>query len=126
DHVERRLVCPLQILEHEDGRPARCELADQRRGNGLWLSAFVHDLKELAARLLRDIDERPQRRRREERIAGAPEKTGRVVLMGAEPSQEGRLADARLAGHGNEATAMGARDVPEEVREGRGRFDTLE
>ena len=48
------------------------------------------------------------------------------MLIGAEPSQQRRLADTRLAGHGHEATATGARDVPERLRECGSRVVTFE
>src|SRR5919197_4685722 len=62
---------------------------------------------------------------REERIAGAPDQT-RVLLLGAEPSQQRRLADASLAGHGHETTATGARDVRERLRQCGDRVVTFE
>jgi hypothetical protein len=51
EHVERRFVRPVQVLEHEHGRR--------------------HDFGKLAGGDLGDVEQRPERTRSEQRLAGA-------------------------------------------------------
>ena len=96
EHVQGRLVRPVQVVEDEDGRPARLQLPDHGARHVVGLGVAVHHVVELTAGLRCDVDEGPERSRREQRVARAPEDACRRVLVVAERSHERRLADARL------------------------------
>jgi hypothetical protein len=83
----------VQILEHEHGWSPRRKLADQCRGDRVRFRRFVDNVMQLASDSLGDIDERPERPRRKQRVAFAPQNARRLALLGAEPSQQRRLAD---------------------------------
>ena len=94
--VERRLVGPVQVLEHDDGRLARAGRVEQRSGDLMRGRASVDRLGERTAELVRDVDERAERPRGGERVAGAPRHSRHTVDLGAEGPRERRLADARF------------------------------
>ena len=73
DHVERRLVRPVDVLDHDDRRPAPAQLFDERRGHGVWDRVAAKEVAQSVARLGRDVVERAERLRRQERIAHPPE-----------------------------------------------------
>jgi hypothetical protein len=66
---------------------------------------LFHEALELAPRQPGDVEQRPQRARREQRVTRAPQDGSRVRLLGAEPPKERRLADSCLASEQNQATA---------------------
>ncbi len=71
-HIERRLIGPLQILEHDQRpRAAVGQLTQQRGGDRVRLSAGTDQLDQLPADRVREIEERTQRPRRQQRLAGA-------------------------------------------------------
>ena len=49
EHVKRRLVGPMDVLENDDGRRGRCELLEQPAGNGVRLGMAFHELQEAVA-----------------------------------------------------------------------------
>jgi hypothetical protein len=69
--VERRLVRPVQVLEHEDRRRLAAELLAQGGHELVRLRAAADEACQLAAGRNGDVGERPQRTRREERLAAA-------------------------------------------------------
>jgi hypothetical protein len=95
-HIQRRVVRPVDIFEHHDRRRARLELSHQRRGNVERSRVGLHQLLELAARALGDVDEGPERTGREQRITGPPKdaRAGRAVV--AEASEQRGLAHTGL------------------------------
>jgi hypothetical protein len=100
--VERRLVGPVQILEHDDRGSAQL---GRQRGREVTRRRAVRDqLGELAAH----VDERAERPRRVERVARAPQHP-RAVL--AERAHARGLADPGLARHEHEAPAAARLDV---------------
>jgi hypothetical protein len=106
--VEGGLVGPLQVLEDEDRRRAARELAQQRAGHLVRPRVARRGVSQVAAGLLGDVDERPQRARREERVARAPkDPRGPAVLVDEAPCERG-LAGAGLAGDEHEAAARAA------------------
>ena len=100
--VERAFIRPVDILEHDDGRWAGRKLVEKRFGYLVRPSLAPHELVERAARLLRDVDERAERPRCEQRVTQAPQGT-RLYRKGVtEVPQEDRLADACLAAQEHE------------------------
>ena len=119
-HVQRGLVGPVDILEHEDGRLSRGELPADRRGDLMRPHLAATDQRfELPADDLGDLEQRSQRARREERVARAPEDAGGLLLVLTEPADERRLADARLARDEDDATARACTGRRQDVRERR-------
>ena len=95
-HVERRVVSPMHVLEHQDRRRTRLQLSHQRRGDLERPRARLDELLELAAGGRGDVDERPERPRREQSVARAPEEPGAGRRVVAEAPQQRGLADAGL------------------------------
>ena len=71
EDVERRLVGPVQVLQHDDRGSS--EFGRERGGQRARRRALGHERGELAARLLGDVDERAERARCVQRVAGAPQ-----------------------------------------------------
>ena len=107
-HVERRLVGPVQILQDDDGARPRAGLAGDHRHHLVRLRARVEEVAQLTAGLVGDVDERAERAGREQRVAGAPENP---VALGGEAAQQGRLAAAGLAAQEDEHAPAPARGV---------------
>ena len=76
--VERRLVGPVNVLEHDDSRRPLVELAQQRARDLMRLAAPPGELLERATHGLGDIEQRPQGARSEQRIASTPEDAHRT------------------------------------------------
>jgi hypothetical protein len=85
-----------------------------------------HDRLQLAAGPLGDLEKRPERTRREQRVAGAPQDPRRLAALLAEPPQEGRLADPCLTADQQHLPARAALDglqAPDERRQLGGTFE---
>ncbi len=67
----------------------------------------------------RDVEQRPERPWREERVAGAPEDSRRSRLLLAELPDEHRLPHSRLAADEHEPPLRGRRDSRERLGEQR-------
>ena len=92
----------MQVLEHEHRRRSAPQLADEGAHDVVGLGAGGHDFRELAAGELGDVEQRPQRTRREQRLAGTPEKPRPVAVLFAEPPQERGLSYSGLTGNQHE------------------------
>ena len=103
EDVERRLVRPVDVLEHEDRRAVRG--ARERRHHLVRHHVASDDGLELAAGGFADREQRPEWPRDEERIAAAPEDPCRAAVLVAEPPQQRRLADACFAAHEHDTPA---------------------
>jgi hypothetical protein len=86
----------------------------------------LDDRLELATGSLGDGEQRPERIRREQRVAGAPEDPGRLAALLAEPPHEGRLADPRLAADQQDMPTRAALDGLQAIDEPRQLGATLE
>jgi hypothetical protein len=95
--VEGRLIRPVHVLEHKHRRGPRAQLVRQRRHHLVRHRPTRHDRLDLTPRPFGDTEKRPQRARREQRVAGTPEDPHRLAALVAEPPHEGRLADPGLA-----------------------------
>ena len=104
--VQRRLVGPVHVLDHENRRAA-LELLQESTCDIVRPPSGAHQLVENAACFLAHLDERPQRPRRGERVAGAPEDACRARDRAAERPHEHGLADACLAGDEHQPTRAG-------------------
>jgi hypothetical protein len=99
EEVERRLVRPVDVLEHEDCR-AR-QLVEQRRRHLVRAGSALEQLGERSADLGRDVCNRRKRTRREERVACSREDAHATCVV-AEGADERGLPDAGLAGEEGE------------------------
>jgi len=95
--VEGRLVRPVHVLEDEHGRGPCAQLMRERRRHLVRHRPTRDDRLEFTPGPISDVEERPERTGREERVAGAPEDPCRLAAGFAEPPHEGRLADPCLA-----------------------------
>ena len=118
-NIECRLVGPMNILEHDNRRRPPARLVHQHSRNVGRPRAAVERAGELAACELRDVEQRSERTRREERVAASPQDTGRAAGRFTEPPQQRRLPDARLAADEHEAPARTTPHRPQALLEHR-------
>jgi hypothetical protein len=95
------------VFQDDDRAPHRPRLVRQRRRDLVRLRARRHEILELAADVLRDVDERAERSWREQRIAGPPQQPLDRLAGGGEATQQCRLAAAGFAGQEDEDAAAG-------------------
>ena len=101
--IEGRLVSAMHILEDEDRWRPRPQLAHERRGNLIRSRAGLHELLQLSARALGDVDEGPERTWSEQCITSAPQDSRAAGAVVAEASQERSLPHACFAAHEHDA-----------------------
>jgi hypothetical protein len=114
DEVQRRVVGPVQVLDHHQcrrvgGAQLGQHRLEQRRPRP------VQPCAEARTALSRHVEQRRQRMRRFECVAGAPP-DGRAGVAGRQRPQHAGLADACFAGHQRDAA------VPRRVAQQRGQF----
>ena len=114
--IQRALVRPVRVLDHDDG-VARLDELEDRGGDVVGRAPRIEDAVD--PRGLGDLEERPERSRCRERVASAPEEGRPGGEIGAEAPDEGRLPDARLPAHEEEPplSGGGARERRMERRE---------
>lgn len=104
--VEGGLVGPVRVLDHGE---RRCQSAVQLRKGGaehpVTRRVATEQPVELATSGRGKIQERPERSRRGENVAGAPQHTCSAVRAAAEPIDEGSFPDARLSTDEDESPA---------------------
>ena len=116
EDIERCLVGPVDVVEDEDGSWPTRELVRERRRDLVRLSAFPQQLLQRTIGPLGRCEERPERPRREERIAGSPQHPGRILSLDERP-EEARLADAGLAGDEQQLPGAAAANSRERLLE---------
>ena len=104
EHIHRRLVGPVHVLDNEDGRLASLQLVDQRCRDLVGDRLTGEPLGEPGPELTGEVVDRPQGPRREERIAGTSKHSRRTGVGSAEPVDQCRLAAAGLRGDEHHAT----------------------
>ena len=106
--VERGVVRPVHVLDDEDeGLPGTLELIDHGGEDALAVRALGHGVEQCTACLAAHVAQWPERLRRRERIARAPQYADRRAAAPDELTDDRRLADARFAGHERDAPAAG-------------------
>ena len=125
EHVERRLVGPVHVFDHDHGRRRPAQLDHQRLGELVRLRAAGGDALELASDRARHIEERPEWARGEQRVAASPEDT-RTSLVVAAGSYECGLADPGLSSDEDEPSAAARDDGIERIGEQQQLTGTLE
>ena len=103
--VERGLVRPVDVLEHEHARGTSVQLLGQRGDHLVRPRAALDERAELAPDRLRDVEQRAERPGREQRIAGAEEDLGRAGPVVAEAADQGGLSDPGLAANQGDVAA---------------------
>ena len=97
EHVERRLVGPVGVLDDKDGRRVRAKLTHECRRHVVADSRGPDGALELATHRLADVEQRSQRAWCEQRVAHPDQDTaGRCVLV-AKAAYERGLPDTRFA-----------------------------
>jgi hypothetical protein len=124
--VQRRLVGPVEVLEHEDARAPSGELANERTGDLVRSRLTGDQLLELAVSHLRDVEQRAERAGSEQPLAGAPQDPCRLATPVAERAQQGGLAGARLATDEDDRPGAGRYHRIERVRQSRQLIGPLE
>jgi len=87
----------MQILNHHHRRRASIQLVHQRTRHLVWLAAGFDLLAQLPFDRPSDVKQRPQRPRREQRIARRPQHPHRPASLATEPAHQRSFADPRLA-----------------------------
>ena len=103
EHVERRLVSPVHVLEHEHHRLT--QLLQQRQRHLARVPAGLDVQREPSADLHGDVEVRPERRHGE-LLAGAEQNA--PLDPRDEGAHERRLAHARLATDKQKSSALAA------------------
>ena len=119
EHVERRLIRPVEILDDEDGRSTLPHLVQKRRTDVVELRASVERVPQVAADGIGDVEHRPQRPRREQRLAVPGKDRDTRIVICTEAAHERRLADAGLSRHHHRTPAPCLTDTLETLLEQR-------
>ena len=96
EQIERRRVCPMHVLEYEHGRLlAALQLVQQSAEDREPVGCGLHQLQQRAFCLKRDVVERTQRLRREQRIAPTEQRARLGAMRGEEAFDQGRSCRSR-------------------------------
>jgi hypothetical protein len=96
-HVQGRIVGPVQVLDDENGRAPRGELGDRGPRHRVGLTAR-ECRRERAVCALGGLAQGAERSRAQQVVAGSDEHAHAVVQLGAQNPHDARLADPGLAG----------------------------
>ena len=97
--IERRLIAPMKILQHQHTRRTAAQPSEHRSGDVVRASLARHQRGRLTAQLLSRRQQRTEWARREQRVAHSPQHREAAGKGRAELPQQRRLADARLTEH---------------------------
>ena len=112
DRIERRVVRPVHVLDHEHRRPGRQpQLLDQEPVDLVRGVAGGERALELGRDMAGQVSQRAERPRDREIVAAPEEHPGAVVEVGQEAGDDGGLADAGLADDDDHATLAPRRRV---------------
>ena len=125
-HIERRLVSPVDVLEHHHRGGSAPKLVRQRGRHLVGQEAALDQVTELTARGVGHSEKGTQWARGEQRIAAAPQNPYVACEGRSELAQQGRLADARLAADEHDPAGGGASHHVQRVREGLEFIPSLE
>lgn len=109
EQIERRCVGPMHVLEHEHGRLlATLQLVQESAEDREPVGGGSHQLQQRALYLKRDVVQRTQRLRREQRVAAAKQRARLGALRREEILDQAGLADPGLAVHERDTTLAGS------------------
>jgi hypothetical protein len=110
DHVERRLVRPMQILDHHDRGPQRGHFVAQRREAASGALTSRDGVGKRTTNGRRDIDERSERTRRTKAVTATPQDPSSWTPLLAETPHQTGLTDSSLTRYQHQP-AVTAADV---------------
>jgi hypothetical protein len=99
EHVERRVVGPVEILDHEHGGRPCGELLEQAAEHRVHRLPVGQRGGERALAAGGRVAQRAERARRHQVVAGGEQHARPHAHVGGEGAHQGRLADPRLARH---------------------------
>ena len=112
DHVERRFVRPVHVLEEEHGRPGReRELLEQEAMDLVRRGVRGERLLQLLGHASGEVVNRPKRPWDREVVTRADEHPRALLEARDETRHEGGLADPRLTEHDDDAALATRRRV---------------
>ena len=117
-HVQRRLVGPVDVLDDHDRRGSRLQRRHQGVGDLVRSATAVHLGGGLAGKHRGDVEERTQRTGREQRIAGTPHDVDAVAVRFAEGPDQGGLPDAGLSAEQDQPATSAPRHCREVLFQG--------
>ena len=103
-HIKRRLVGPVHVLEDQQHRRNRPERLAERDRDVERLRSRRRQLRWIAPELCSRLEQRAERTWREQRITAARQRCHTPRKLIAELAQQRRLADPGLARHDRDAT----------------------
>ena len=95
EHIQTGLIRPVHVLQRQQGRRPS-QFSKQRRRNLMGPGPTQQESLQSAARLLHDIQERPERPGREQRITPTQQDPKGSLAARDEPAQQSALTHARL------------------------------
>ncbi len=111
EHVQRRVVRPVHVLDDEHGRRLRGELLEQRAEQRVDGRVGRQRGGERAVAAERGVVQRPERPRRQQVVAGGEQHPRPLLRPARERPDQARLPDPRLAGHERHRPLPGRRPV---------------
>ena len=96
EDVEGRFIGPVEVLQHQDRRRCRTEIAGHGQGHVGRASALCQGRPELAPGTLGDGEQWPEGTGRKERVAGTPQHRLRPGYFVTKRTQEGSFAHSRF------------------------------
>ena len=108
EDVQRGVVGPVQVFDDQHGGPPRGQLGHGRAGHRVRLIAGERR-GERAAGFRGRLEQRPERARAQQVVAGAGEHAHAVVQRGPQRTNHAGLADPGLAGDDRGAAPAGGR-----------------
>jgi len=116
ENIERRLVGPVQVIEHEQGDSVGPHLGEQCARDLVRHRTIVDERLQSATHLLGDPEQWAERGRREQRLTLAPDDP-RFGACGGQGLDERSLADAGLAAEQDHAAGGTVLDRVDTVAE---------
>ena len=106
EHVERRTISPMHVIDHQERRRPRAELGEHGREHGVLVGAGRQGVGERPVSSSHRIPQRPQRARRQQVLAGRCEHPHIARERVEKSPDQAGLADPRVTQH------QGGRTVP--------------
>ena len=109
EHVERRTISPMHVIDHQERRCPRAELGEHGREHGVLVGAGRQGIGERPVSSSHRVPKRPQGARRQQVLAGRGEHPHIARERGEKFPDQAGLADPRVAQHQGGRTAAQTR-----------------
>ena len=106
EHVERRTISPMHVIDHQERGCPRAELGEHGREHGVLVGTRLQGIGERPVSSSHRVAKRPQGARRQQVLAGRGEHTHIARERGEKLPDQAGLADPRVTQH------QGGRTVP--------------